>query len=107
MEQQTKPAAGNGGHREITIRNWKAHSKGTLVGFFTVVLPSGLILHDLMLHQRDESRWVGFPSREWTDASGQRQYSRLVEFRDRRTADHFRDLIVAALDAHLAAAARP
>jgi hypothetical protein len=100
-----KPAEGNGGHRdrEIVISGWKPHSKNTLAGFFTATLASGLVLHDLMLHEKGESRWIAFPAREWTNEQGVKQYARFIEFRDRVTADKFRDAVLAALDRHLEA----
>ena len=52
MAEQAKPAGGNGGHREITIRDWKPLSKNTLRVFFSVDLPSGLRIHSLSLHQK-------------------------------------------------------
>jgi hypothetical protein len=96
-----KPAAGNGGHREIAISGWKPHSKNTLRGFFSATLPSGMVLHNLMLHEKGEARWVGFPAREWTNQEGQKQFAKLVEFIDRRTAERFRDAVLDALDKHL------
>ena len=102
--ENAKPAASDSsGHREIAISDWKPHSKNTLVGFFTATLPSGLVLHNLMLHQKNDSRWISFPAREWTDAQGQKQYARFIEFRDRTTADRFRDELISALDKHRAA----
>ena len=100
--ENTKPAGGNGGHREIVITAWKPYSKNTLVGFFSATLPSGMILHDLMLHQKDEARWVAFPAREWVNAQGEKQFARFIDFSDRRTADRFRDAVLDALDRHLA-----
>jgi hypothetical protein len=99
--QDAKPAGENGGHREITIADRKPHSKNTLRGFFTATLPSGLVLHDLMLHERDDARWIAFPGRERKDAQGQRQFARFVEFRDRETANRFRDQMLEALDRYL------
>ena len=52
MAEEAKPAGGNGGHREITIRDWKPLFKNTLRGFFSVDLPSGLRIHSLSLHQK-------------------------------------------------------
>jgi hypothetical protein len=96
-----KPGVESAGHREITIADWKPHEKNTLKGFFTATLPSGLIFHDLMLHQKGASRWIAFPSREWKDAEGNRQYARFVEFASRRVADRFRDAVLAALDKYM------
>ncbi len=100
--ENTKPAEGVGGHRSLQIRDWVPHQKNTLKGFFTASLPSGLVLHSLMLHEKGDARWIGFPSREWTNDEGVKQYAKLIEFRDRRTADRFRDALLDALDKHLA-----
>lgn len=101
MPENVKPAEDNGGHREIIIRDWKPHSKNSLRGFFAASLPSGLVLRDLMLHERGDARWIAFPGREWANAQGEKQYSRFIEFADRRTADKFRDALLDALDKHL------
>jgi len=63
-----------------------------------------MVLHNLMLHQKGEARWIGFPPREWTDQAGVKQFARFIEFADHTTAG--RDQILAALDKHLAGAAR-
>jgi hypothetical protein len=101
MAANAKPAAGSGGHRKIIIRDWKSHQKHTLQGFFTATFPSGLVLHDLMLHQKNGVRWIAFPAREWKDSQGNRQFARFVEFSDRGAADRFRDAVLEALDRHL------
>lgn len=101
MSEHTKPAVHNGVHREITISDWKPLSKNTLRGFFSATLPSGMVLHNLMLHQKGAIRWVGFPAREWTNNQGEKQYAKLIEFTDRGTADRFRDSVLDALDRHL------
>jgi hypothetical protein len=94
-----------GGHREIQISDWKPHNKGTLVGFFSATLPSGLVLHGLMLHRQGEARWIGYPAREYVDQFGTKQYARIIEFTDRATADRFRDAVLDALDQYLAGGA--
>jgi hypothetical protein len=99
-----KPGVETAGHREITIADWKPHPKNTLRGFFTAALPSGLVIHDCMLHERNGARWIAFPGREWKDAQGNRQFSRFVEFSSRRAAGRFRDAVLDALDRYLAGA---
>ena len=101
MSENAKPAAVDGGHREITIRDWKPHSKNTLRGFFSAALPSGMVLHALMLHEKGDARWIGFPAREWTNDQGIKQFARIIEFTNRNTANRFRDAVLAALDKHL------
>jgi hypothetical protein len=59
------------------------------------------VLHDLMLHERDGTRWISFPAREWKNAEGEKQYARFIEFSSRAVADRFRDEVLAALDKHL------
>jgi hypothetical protein len=99
--QNAKPAAENGGHRSIQIADWKPRIQNTLRGFFSVNLPSGMILRSLTLHEKGEDRWIGMPAREWTDFEGNKQYAKLIEFADRSTADRFRDAVLDALDKHL------
>jgi hypothetical protein len=101
--QDAKPAAGNGGYRSIEICDWKPLIKNTLRGFFSATLPSGITIHNLTVHEKGEARWIGLPAREWTDQQGQKQYAKLIEFRDRATADRFRDTMLEALDRHLEA----
>ena len=86
--------------RSIQISDWRPHEKNTLRGFFTITLQSGMIIHDVMLHEKAENRWISFPAREWTDQQNQKQFVRFIDFRDRATADRFRDQVLAALDAH-------
>jgi DNA-binding cell septation regulator SpoVG len=85
----------------IRISNWRPIGKNTLVGAFTVHLPSGLIIHDVMVHQKETGRWIQFPSREWTNQQGERQFMRFIEFDSRERSDAFRDLTLSALDAFL------
>ena len=88
--------------KPIAIRNWKPLQKNTLRGFFTIELPSGMIIHEVMLHEKGHSRWIQFSAREYADKEGQKQYRRFIDFSDRSVADHFRDLVLAALDQHFA-----
>jgi hypothetical protein len=72
-----------------------------LKAFFSAILPSGLVFHDLMLHEKNSSRWISFPAREYKDATGNKQYARFIEFTDRAVADRFRDAVLEALDRYL------
>jgi hypothetical protein len=99
--QGVKPAAANGGPRTIRICDWTSHFKGTLVGFFTAVLPSGMVVERLMLHDKGGARWVSQPAREWTDQQGVKQYAPLIGFIDRGTRERFQEVVLAALDRHL------
>jgi hypothetical protein len=87
--------------KTITITEWRSYEKNTLRGFFTVMLPSGLIIHDCTLHERGGERWISLPSREWKDAQGKRQFAAFLTFVDRETGDRFRDQVLAALDRYM------
>jgi len=90
----------------ITIADWKPRESGTLVGFFSANLPSGLELHELMLHRRDGSWWLSFPSKPMLaadgaalrDERGKIRYSpTLVTFAQRQARDRFTAEVLAAL----------
>ena len=79
------------------VTNWRALSKGALRGFFTVTLPSGLVIHQCCLFEKDGRRWVGMPSQKFVKSDGVTTYTPLVEFTDREAADDFRDRALEAL----------
>jgi hypothetical protein len=63
-----------------------------------------MVLHNLMLHQKGDVRWIGLPTQSYVDEQGQQQFARIIEFATRASADKFRDGTRAALDRHLAGA---
>jgi hypothetical protein len=81
----------------FAISNWKTLEKNTLRGFFTVTMPSGLILHNCSLHIKNASRWIGLPSQKY-EKNGVANYTPMVEFATREAGDKFRDLVMDALD---------
>jgi hypothetical protein len=90
----------------IAIADWKPRQSGTLVGFFTAGLPSGLTLNELMLHHRDGAWWISFPSKPMLgadgaalrDDSGKVRYSSpLVSFANRQARDRLTEQVLAAL----------
>jgi hypothetical protein len=89
--------------KTLIISAWRQYERNSLKGFFSLVLPSGLVFHDLMLHERNGARWIAFPAREWVDAAGKKQYARFVEFSSREAADKFRDQVLVELDRFLEA----
>jgi hypothetical protein len=73
----------------FTISNPKILNKNSLVGSFDLQMPSGLIVRGAMLFEKNNRRWVNFPSKEWTDQSGVKKYFPLLEFASREVADRF------------------
>jgi hypothetical protein len=78
----------------FTIINAKVLRKNSLVGFFDLQMPSGLIVRGAMLFEKAGKRWVGFPSKEWVKADGTKSYSPLLEFTSREIADKFQAAVL-------------
>ncbi len=79
----------------------------TLCGFVTVWLPSGLIIHDVSLHQKNNSTWAAPPSKPMInrdgivlrDDNGKIRYSPIIEFASKKLRDRWSDAVVDALKA--------
>jgi DNA-binding cell septation regulator SpoVG len=98
MPEKAKPAGANGGHRELSITNWKVYEKNTLRAFFSLSLPSGLIIHNCALHQKDGARWIGLPSRQYQKDDGSIAYSPLVQFVSKDARQRFQATALEAMD---------
>jgi hypothetical protein len=55
---------------QMRATDWRPLQRGSLQGFVTLHLPSGLVIRDCTLHQSGEKRWVGLPGKPQIDASG-------------------------------------
>ncbi len=98
MPEQAKPAGTSGGHREVTVSNWKAYLKNTLQGFLSGSLPSGLIIHNCTLHQKGGALWIGLPSRAYTTEDGATGYAPVIQFATHEHRQQFQAGALAALD---------
>jgi len=86
----------------VQISNWMALEKNTLRGFFNLTLqPSGLIIKQCMLHEKNGQRWVSLPGQKFIDAEGRTGFKSVLNFTSRESADNFRDQVLRALDEHL------
>jgi hypothetical protein len=65
---------------EISATDWRAHERNTLRGFCTLVLPSGLVIRDCSLHEREGKRWIGLPRKPWSKSDGTTGYEPIVDF---------------------------
>jgi hypothetical protein len=96
----------------ITASDWRPLARNTLRGFCTLtLLPSGLVLRDCALHERDGRRWVGLPSRPQIDSQGQHRkdattgkalYTSIVEVVGKVEREQFQAAALAAIDKLLA-----
>ena len=92
----------------VKIRRWQSFQNpaGTMLGFVSVEMSSGLVINDCKLMVGPNGRrWVAMPSVKQfdrdgaarVDANGRPTYSQIVEFARRKAADRFRDLVLDAL----------
>ena len=89
----------------VTISDWKPRQSGTLRGFLTAHLPSGMVLHEVGIHTRNGSWWatpaskpmVGKDGLVLRDETGKVRYSPLVSFDSRQTRDRLSQAVVDAL----------
>lgn len=104
MPEKAKPAGASGGHRELSIADWKAHRKNSLQGFLSLILPSGLVIHNCSLHQRDGARWIGLPARQYVKDDGAKSYAPLIEFTSKDARQRFQAAALEAVDRFMEAA---
>ena len=76
--------------------------RNTLIGFCVVELPSGLVIRDISIREKNNKWWASLPSRPMLDADGRqitnhaghKQYAALLGWRDRDLADRFSAAVV-------------
>jgi hypothetical protein len=93
----------------ITATDWRAVTKNSLQGFCVLELsPSGLVLRDCALHERDGRRWISLPSKPQIDAEGRQRkdsnsgkplWSPVVEIRGKDQRERFQRAALLAIDA--------
>jgi DNA-binding cell septation regulator SpoVG len=96
----TQNRQGNLG-RGFAVREWRPHVKNTLVGFASIELPSGLVIHGICLHQKGDSRWVSMPARQYEKGS-EKTWAPLVEFTTKDAREKFQRCVLEAIDIYLA-----
>jgi hypothetical protein len=91
----------------ITASDWRPMERNTLRGFVTLTLqPSGLVLNDCALHQKEGREWIGLPGKPQIDRDGQSRkdpttgrmlYTPVVEIPDRDARERFQQAALAAV----------
>jgi hypothetical protein len=90
----------------VSIESFTPRRSNTLFGFATVTIPElHLKIHDLTVHEKNESRWIGLPGKPIIDRDGNARrddrgkivYTPTLEFIDRETRDAFSAKVIAAL----------
>jgi hypothetical protein len=102
MAERATPAQTRGGHRGITVSNWKPLERCGLRGFLTTTLPSGLILNNRQLLETEGRRWIGVPSQRFQSKNGGINYVLIVEFTTIRARNQFQAEALRAVERYLA-----
>jgi hypothetical protein len=71
--------------------NFRPYQKGTLQGFFSLLLGSGLEIHGMTLHEKDGKNWVGFPAKQYEE-DGQTKWQALIRIPDEKRWKRFQTL---------------
>ena len=74
------PASTDRAKPGIIASNFKPFAKNTLVGFITLTLPSGLMIHGCTIHRKNDSRWISLPAREYTKEDNTKSWVPIIEF---------------------------
>ena len=84
----------------MKILKFREYKKNTLRGFIEVELLSGMCIRDLTLHEKNGSRWIGYPSKPY-EVDGTTKYQNQVYFPDKEINARFQKQVLTAVDAYL------
>ena len=84
----------------VEVLAFKPHLKNTMQGWVDLALPAvGLKLLGCTLHEKNGSRWIGLPAREFQD-TGLRKWAPIVETVSKEAREAFQKAALAALKRH-------
>jgi hypothetical protein len=91
----------------VEVEELKPLRRNTLRGFITITIPElRLCIHDIALHEKNASRWVGLPAKPQIDSRtgtvrrderGKILYTPVLELLDAPTRAAFSERVVAAV----------
>ncbi len=90
---------------DIIVTEWKPLHRNSMRGFMTATLPSGMVLHDIVIHVTDGKPWAAPPSKPMIgrdgvamkDAAGKARYSPIISFTDKTVRERWSSAMIAAL----------
>ena len=91
----------------MIARDFRRIEKGTLLGFFSLDLSSGLSIREVPYHHKNDRYWIQLPSRPQLNTDGQQRvdptsgkklYSPIIEIRDPARRANFQRGALSALD---------
>jgi DNA-binding cell septation regulator SpoVG len=87
--------------QKFTVREFKHFQKNTLQAFLSLELTSGMVLHDCTLHEKNGSRWIGMPARQYEKSAGEKSWMPLIEFASKEHREKFQAAALAAIRDYL------
>lgn len=82
----------------IEILGYKEINKGSIVGQINIkVTKWQLSLYRLMIFQKNNAKWIAFPSEKYEE-DGKTKYFSLLRFDTKETHDNFQKAVFKALD---------
>jgi hypothetical protein len=88
----------------VVIEEFKAVTRNTLCGFARVRMPSGVIFHDVSVHQKDGAVWASPPSKPaigrdgaMLRRDGKAVWQPIVSFASKEVRDRFSVAVIEAL----------
>ena len=89
----------------ITISDWKPLTSGSLRGFVTISMPSGMIVREVSVYATNGKVWAKPPSKPMIDRNGcvmlddagKRRYAQIIEFSSAEIRHRWSEAVVAAL----------
>jgi hypothetical protein len=89
----------------VILLEWRPLLRNSLRGFATVQV-GGLKIHDVTLHEKNGSRWVGMPARPVvvnglaaTDDRGKMRYATVLEWQTKEQFERFSAGVLLAVEA--------
>lgn len=86
----------------LEVQNINPVNKGSLLATCDVhIIPWKLTLHEIKIFEKGANRWLGMPSKEYTNDMGEKKYTDLVTFDNDGIKNRFRSQIMGAIDKYL------
>lgn len=86
----------------LEVQNINPVGKGSLLATCDVhIIPWRITLNEIKIFEKGANRWIGLPSREFTNDLGEKKYIELVTFDNDGVKNRFRSQIMGAVDKFL------
>ena len=77
---------------------WRPYERGTLKGFFNLLLDSGLEIQSMTYHTKDGNSWVSFPAKPYETEDGSTKYQSILRIPDEKRWRAFQKLAQEAVE---------